>query len=125
MAGVEIHAQIVEQMLSQTFLERPDYADGAEFIYLAAIGLAFVLLLPRLSAAAMALVAVGFVGVGIVVPWILFAQAQLLFDPIYPPATLALIYVSGSALSFMRAERDRRARVFQEFWPVLEEIERS
>ena len=67
-----------------------------------------MLLLPRLSAAAMALVAVGFVGVGIVVPWIMFAQAQLLFDPIYPPATLAVIYVSGSALSFMRAERDRR-----------------
>src|SRR5215475_7927001 len=107
-AGVEIHAQIVEQMLTQTFLERPDYADGAEFLYLAAIGLAFVLLLPRLSAGVMALVAVGFIGIGIVVPWIAFAQIRLLFDPIYPPATLALIYVSGSALSFMRAERDRR-----------------
>ena len=32
--GVEVHAQIVEQMLSQTFLDRPDYADGAEFLYL-------------------------------------------------------------------------------------------
>jgi len=53
-------------------------------------------------------VAVGFIGIGIVVPWIAFAQIRLLFDPIYPPATLALIYVSGSALSFMRAERDRR-----------------
>jgi adenylate cyclase len=107
-AGVEIHAQLVEQMLTQTFLERPDYADGAEFLYLAAIGLTFVLLLPRLSAAAMALVAVGFIGIGVVVPWIAFTQIHLLFDPIYPPATLALIYVSGSALSFMRAERDRR-----------------
>jgi adenylate cyclase len=106
--GVEIHAQIAEQMLSQTFLERPDYADGAEFLYLAAIGFAFVLLLPRLSAGRMALVAVGFIGIGIVVPWIAFAQARLLFDPIYPPATLAAIYVSGSALGFMRAERDRR-----------------
>jgi adenylate cyclase len=51
---------------------------------------------------------VGFVGVGIVMPWIAFAQLRLLFDPIYPPVTLAAIYVSGSALSFMRAERDRR-----------------
>lgn len=106
--GVEVHAELVEQMLSQTFLERPDYADGAEFLYLAAIGLAFVLLLPRLSAVSMALVAVGFIGIGIVVPWIAFAQARLLFDPIYPPATLAAIYVSGSALAFMRSERDRR-----------------
>jgi len=105
--GVEIHAQLVEQMLTGVYLERPDYADGAEFIYLAAIGLAFVLLLPRLSAGYMAIVAVAFVGIGVVVPWILFAQERLLFDPIYPPVTLAAIYVSGSALAFMRAERDR------------------
>lgn len=106
--GVEIHAQIDEQILSQVFLGRPDYADGAEFLYLAAIGLAFVLLLPRLSAGTMAIVAVGFIGVGVAVPWFAFSEALMLFDPIYPPATLAAIYVSGSALSFMRAERDRR-----------------
>lgn len=106
--GVEVHAQLVEQMLTQTFLERPDYADGAEFLYLAAIGLVFVFLLPRLSAAAMTLVAVGLIGIGVVLPWIAFAQERLLFDPIYPPATLAAIYISGTALSFMRSERDRR-----------------
>ena len=106
--GVEIHAQILEQIMSGSYLLRPDYADGAEFLYLFAIGLAFVLLLPRLSASAMALVAVGFIGIGVTLPWILFGQFQLLFDPIYPPATLAAIYISGSALSFMRAERDRR-----------------
>ena len=36
--GVEVHAQLVEQVLSQTFLHRPDWADGAEFLYLAASG---------------------------------------------------------------------------------------
>jgi adenylate cyclase len=120
--GVEIHVQIVEQILTQTFLERPDYADGAEFLYLMAIGLLFVLLIPRLSAARMAIVAALFIGIGIAVPWFAFAgipdpasllspnirYVHLLFDPIYPPATLAAIYVSGSALGFIRAERDRR-----------------
>jgi adenylate cyclase len=106
--GVEIHAQLVEQILTGTYLERPDYATGAEFLYLAAIGLVFVLLLPRLSAGTMAMVAVGLIGVGVVVPWIAFSQARLLFDPVYPPATLAAIYISGSALAFMRAERDRK-----------------
>ena len=118
-AGVEIHAQLVEQILSQVFLERPDYAEGAELLYLAAIGLAFVLLMPRLSAARMAIVAALFIGIGIAVPWFAFAGItipwgpnpqtwHLLFDPIYPPVTLAAIYITGSALSFMRAERDRR-----------------
>ena len=44
----------------------------------------------------------------IAVPWFAFAYARLLFDPIYPPTTLAAIYVSGSALAFMSAERERR-----------------
>jgi adenylate cyclase len=106
--GVEIHAQIVEQILTRNFLERPDYADGAEFLYLAAIGLVFVVLLPRLKAGTMFLVAALFIAIGIAVPWLAFTRIHLLFDPIYPPVTLAAIYVTGSALSFMRAERDRR-----------------
>ena len=108
MPGVEVHAQIVEQVLSQVTLQRPDYADGAEFLYLAAIGLLFVLLLPRLSAGRMALVAAGLIGIAILVPWLAFERAHLLFDPIYPPVTLAAIYVGGSAFSFMRTERERR-----------------
>lgn len=106
--GVEVHAQVVEQILSQTLLHRPDYADGAEFLYLAAIGLLFVLLLPRLRAARMALVAACLIAIAILVPWIAFDRAHLLFDPIYPPVTLAAIYVSGSALSFVQTERERR-----------------
>ncbi len=106
--GVEIHAQVVEQIATGTFLERPDWADGAEIIYLTAIGLLFIVLLPRLSAARMAYVAMAFVAAGLIVPWIAFTQLRWLFDPIYPTGTLAAIYISGSALSFVRAERDRR-----------------
>ncbi len=107
--GVEIHAQLAEQMIDQDFLARPDFADGAEFLYLGAIGLLFVLLLPRLRAGRMAIVAAIFVGVGLLVPWIAFSQYDLLFDPIYPPLTLSAIYVSGTALAFMRTERERSA----------------
>jgi adenylate cyclase len=106
--GVEIHAQLLEQMLEQKFLARPDWSHGAEFLYLAAVGLLFVWLLPRLSAAKMAVVAVAFIGAGILIPWFAYSELHALFDPIYPPFTLAVIYVSGSVLSFMRAERDRR-----------------
>ena len=41
-------------------------------------------------------------------PWVAFDRAQLLFDPVYLPVTLAAIYVSGSALGFMQTERERR-----------------
>ena len=45
----------------------------------------FVLLLPRLSAGRMAIVAAIFIGIGLVVPWLAFSEYDLLFDPIYPP----------------------------------------
>lgn len=105
--GVELHAQLAEQMLEQKFLARPDYADGAEFLYLAIIGLLLVVLLPRLSAGKMAVVATVFIGIGLAVPWIAYSNYQLLFDPIYPPVTFAAIYVGGTALAFMRTERER------------------
>lgn len=105
--GVELHAQLAEQMLEQKFLARPDYADGAEFLYLAIIGLLLVVLLPRLSAGKMAVVATIFIGIGLAVPWIAYSNYQLLFDPIYPPITFAAIYVGGTALAFMRTERER------------------
>ncbi len=107
--GVEVHAQLAEQMIEQEFLARPDFADGAEFLYLAAIGALFVFLLPRLSAGKMTIVAAIFIGIGLAVPWIAFSEYDLLFDPIYPPVTLAVIYVSGTALAFMRTERERAA----------------
>lgn len=105
--GVEVHAQLAEQMIEQRFLARPDYADGAEFLYLAAVGLLMVVLLPRLSAGRMAVVAAILIGAGLVVPWLAYSQYHLLFDPIYPPVTLAAIYVGGTSLAFMRTERER------------------
>ncbi len=105
--GVEVHAQLAEQMIEQKFLARPDYADGAEFLYLLAIGLLFVWLLPRLSASRMAVVAALFIAIGVLVPWFAYSRYQLLFDPLYPPVTLAAIYVAGSVTAFMRTERER------------------
>ena len=105
--GVEVHAQLAEQMIEQKFLARPDFADGAEFLYLLAIGLLFVWLLPRLSASRMAVVAVLFIAIGVLVPWFAYSRYQLLFDPLYPPVTLAAIYIAGSVTAFMRTERER------------------
>ena len=72
-------------------------------------GILFVLLLPRLSDGRMAIVAAVFVAIGLIVTWLAFSEYDLLFDPIYPPVTLAAIYVSGTALAFMRTERERAA----------------
>ena len=107
--GVEVHAQLAEQMLQGEYLARPDFADGAELLYLVVIGLLLIALLPRLSAGPMAIVAAIFIFAGLALPWFAFARYQMLFDPTYPPLTLLAIYVSGTAIAFMRTERERSA----------------
>ena len=44
--GVEVHAQLVEQILSGVTLVRPDWAPGAELVASAALSLALAALLP-------------------------------------------------------------------------------
>ena len=48
-AGVEIHAQIVEQILSGDFLERPLWSQEMEMAALLVLGGAMIILLPRLG----------------------------------------------------------------------------
>ena len=108
MPGVEVHAQIVEQVLSQNMLAAAGLC-RRRGVPLSGRDRAAV----RPAAAAASGGADGarcgcLIGIAILVPWLAFDRGQLLFDPIYPPVTLAAIYISGSALSFMQTERERR-----------------
>lgn len=105
--GVEVHAQIVEQILSGVYLLRPDYATGLELLFIAVLGALFVVLLPRLSGGQMALVALLGIAIAVLGPWHAFSLGRLLLDPVYPAATLAAVYAVGSAFGFMRSEAER------------------
>jgi adenylate cyclase len=50
MAGVEIHAQLLENILSDTLLVRPNYAVAVELLSALALCLLVILLTPILSA---------------------------------------------------------------------------
>jgi len=96
--GVEVHAQLAEQMIEHQFLARPDFADGAEFLYLLAIGALFVFLLPRLSAGKMTIVAAIFIGNEYLRRYharLVFA-ALLFFFAVYSYAILLVPVVIGS-----------------------------
>ena len=106
--GVELHAQVVEQMLLQDFLERPDYAKGMEIVFLLVYGLILVVVLPRIGAAWGGL----FAGIGIAAAlgfsWYAFVELRLLFAPIYPSIIALLVYLSSSIISYLRTEAERK-----------------
>ena len=106
----EIHAQITEQIITQTFLARPDWADGFESIYLLVLGIVvFVAFRIRRGGAFVGAILPGLVviaGSGFAI--YAFRDMQLLLDPVYPPIAGGLVYMSAALLNYLRSESERR-----------------
>jgi adenylate cyclase len=106
--GVEIHAQLIEQMLEGAFLTRPDWAVGAEIFFALLVGTGLIIGLPRIGAMPSAVVGIAAMGAAIGTSWLAFRNAQLLIDPVYPSAVIAIIYLVASLLGYLRTETRQR-----------------
>lgn len=106
--GVVVHAQAIEQMVLEDFLDRPDWTAGLEMAVLLGAGLLLALLLPSIGALPGALLAGGLmtaVGGG---SWYAFKQKNLLVDPSAPLLALLACYVVATLFTYLREEKQRR-----------------
>lgn len=128
-AGVTIHAQAIEQILSGTYLSRPDWVAGLEivgFLALGALLVTVVLLLgPVAGLAAGALCLAGAIGVS----WWLFLTDGIMLDPSFPLVGLTLLYLALVFFRFVTTERAkkqiRRAFGYYVAPSLLSEIEKN
>ncbi len=107
-AGTEIHVQLAEQVMEQNFLSRPDWASGAETVYVFLLGLILVFLLPRLGALACAVLSILFIAGAFIFSWHAFTAWRLLLDPVVPSLASLIIYLAASLLNYLRSENERR-----------------
>jgi adenylate cyclase len=108
MPGVEVHAQILENILSQSFLTRPNYALGAELVAAAVLSLLTIYLVPILGA--LPVFAFGFVlaaswAAG---SWYLFASKNMLLDAGYPLLTSLSCFLLLVFINYRREEVQRQ-----------------
>jgi adenylate cyclase len=106
--GVEIHAEIVEQILTNNLIERPIWADDLEFLALFVLGGAMIVLLPRLGPVGCAVLGGTSVVVAIGYGWWAFLQVHWLIDPVYPSAGALSVFLTGVLLSFRRSDIERK-----------------
>ena len=107
-AGVEVHAQLLEQILHGEFLKRPDWAPGAEFFYLVMVGLLLIVLLPRAGPAWCAAISIGTTVAVLGGAWMAYTAKHWLLDPLYPSMVVLAIYLVASLNTFLRTEAERR-----------------
>ena len=106
--GVEIHAELVEQILNGSFLTRPDWTLGAELAAFALLGIFLVLLLPRLGVAASAIVCLIAISAGVMAGWFAFTTVGILVDPVFPALVVLVVYLSSSLITYLQSETQRR-----------------
>ena len=105
--GVMIHAQALEQMILQKFLERPDWADGVEILWLLALALVLMVTLSMAGAVWSAVIGLTAVGGSFWVSWLAFNNYQMLLDPVYPSVASILIFIVITLLGYARSEKSR------------------
>jgi adenylate cyclase len=108
MPGVEAHVQAVEQMILGHYLERPDFADGIEWVFVFITGIVLIGLLGTAGALASATFgAIAIVG-SFAVSWLAYTKWLWLFDPVTPSMGAFAVYLSGSLLGYLRTEGEKR-----------------
>jgi len=108
MPGVQLHAEITEQILTGHFLLRPDWQKGAELLATLLVGLLLIVSLPRLGAAWCA--GIGVVALAAVTGFSVWAyvEKQWLVAPVYVGAAVLGVYTTGSLAAFLRTEGEQR-----------------
>ena len=109
--GVEVHAQILEQIFDGSYLRRPSGAAWLEAALLAGAGLLLVVLVPRLSALRSALVLGGLL-IALAALGVAAFKLGLVLDVATP--ALGAVLVLGALLAATLAEADRQRRALRE-----------
>src|SRR5580692_7350715 len=108
MPGVEVHAQILESVLTKSLLVNPAYAIGAEIIVAVLIGLAIIIAAPLLSPTIVvvlgAFLIAGLIGLSLY----LFVAQNLLIDFTYPLISSWLIYLALTFVNYFREQKQRQ-----------------
>ncbi len=107
-AGVEVHVNVIEQILQGRFLKRPSLIVGVEAIIIGIAGLAIIVLSPFVHLVWLGFLTLLLIGLMFAGSWYGYVHEGLLLDPVYPSLVLFLLFVGSSLLSYMRSETDRR-----------------
>lgn len=127
--GVSVHAQAIEQILSGTYLTRPEWAVGLEYVMVVLAGIGLIVL-TRWLQPWKSLMVFGAVAATIVLATVAaFRGVGILVDATFPLWSLALVFLSSIAMKLLvtdRQGRQLRGAFAQYVAPtVLAEIERN
>lgn len=127
--GVSIHAQMIEQILQGSFIQRDDFVRGLELLTFIVLGcvLTWIMFIAGPVVSVLAGAAIG--GSIIFLSWTLFQQKLILFDVSFPLSGGLVFFSALTSFQFLIADREKKMikKSFSHYVSpeVLQEIEKS
>lgn len=107
MPGVNVHAEIIDQIVSQSFLTRPDWAPGLEIAMAVASGLLVVALVSLSGPIQSSLGLAGLSFATMAGSWWAFVSHGLLLDPLLPLLCMLAVFGLTAPLVIALANNDK------------------
>jgi adenylate cyclase len=109
MPGVEIHAQLMENLFDGTLLTRPSWAPRLEALVFLLLGAVLVVATPRWKPQYAAMLAIGVIAALLASGYLAFRSGRLLFDAATPAIGLGLLFGMLLLLTLAEANRQKKS----------------
>jgi len=106
--GVAIHAQLIEQILAQDFIDRPDWANGFEIVLTILLGLIIAALVPLFGSRFSLLAGIAVLVGAVAASWYAFVHFRLLIDPVYPSLATLVTYIAVERALHLVSDREKK-----------------
>ena len=106
--GVAVHGEAIDQILTETYLKRPDYMPGVEYFLAVVITLLLTFTLTPGKPASGGVIAFALLASVVGLSWYLFSRQQLLLDPLLPALAAILVYITVTVAQYLSSEREKR-----------------
>jgi adenylate cyclase len=107
--GVEVHAQLIESVLTNQFLSSPNYADTAEMALALIAGIFIIVLVPWIGAKWTLLFFLVVVAGAGGTSWYMFDQQRYLLDASYGITAILILYITMTYMGYASENAQRRA----------------
>jgi adenylate cyclase len=106
--GVEIHANMVENILDQNFLSKPNWSKIYDLFAIIVMGLLPALVLPLVSPVRGLILAVALFAAHLLTSRFLFVNYRVWLNIVYPLLALSTTYVGITVYHYVTEERERK-----------------
>ncbi len=106
-AGVELHAQAIEQILLGSHVRRLDFAKGVELAFLVLAGILLAVVVYYFGALWSGVIGAVMLGGAIAISLAAYKIWGLLFDPAYPIVALTCLYLATTVYRYLQTETER------------------